>query len=98
MSRGARPGTAAARQGLTLLPLNPISSLTTVPPEAPECRLSTNQGRGKPMDRPLTNQRPYTVTNLIGGTCKETPANEISVDLSLSLSLDQSYEGLQHYA
>jgi len=42
------------------------------------------------MDCPLTNQGPYT------RNVQENPANEIS--LYLSLSLDQSHEGLQRDA
>jgi hypothetical protein len=38
------------------------------------------------MQRPLTNQGPYTLTNRIGANEQETPANHVSVDLSLSLS------------
>ena len=45
------------------------------------------------MQCPMANQGPYTFTNKIGANEQENPANQISVDLSL----DQSYEGLQRH-
>ena len=76
---------------LHMVSLNPVSGLTT--PETPEYSLSANQGRGHTMQCPLTNQEPYTFTNRIGANEQENPAHQISVDLSL----DQSYEGLQRH-
>jgi len=63
-----------------------------LPLEPLEYSLSTNQGRGQTMDGPLANQGPYTFTNRI---CAKRARKSSQPSLSRSLSLDQSYEGLQ---
>ena len=64
--------------------LNPISGLTT--PEPPECSFSTDQGRGRMMDCPLTNQGQYTLNvQNWRETCKRSSQS----------NLGQSHEGLQ---